>query len=139
MTQRGKELVYNITAISEISSEAGLYKIFSSNTLPGAAVVTLFGENAVVEYEKVWGGKHGGATPDFRGTGLSTEFLLFDGATGFHGHTSSGALYYASAVETALSCVETSAMGALAVAKLVAKRLGWISVSQHSFRAGDEL
>jgi hypothetical protein len=140
MTATGKASVYNVTAISQISAQKGLYKVFSSQSLPPEALVTLFGPDAHMEYEKVWGGQHGGATPDYsRGNGESTEFLLFDGATGFHGHTKSGALYYANALELSLACIETSAMGAKAVAKLVARRLGWITSTENGFGFGDEL
>ena len=44
----------------------------------------------------------------------------------FHGHTTSGALYYPNAMELTFACIELSAMGAKAVAKLVARRLEWI-------------
>ena len=60
-------------------------------------------------YEKVpvCGGRHGGATPDYQGSGESTEFLLFDGATGFHGHTKAGTLYYTNSLEHSVACIET--------------------------------
>ena len=40
-------------------------------------------------------------------SGESTEFLLFDGATGFHGHTKAGALYYTNSLEHSVACIET--------------------------------
>jgi hypothetical protein len=98
-----------------------------------------FGTGVRIEFEKVWGGRHGGATPDYQGSGESTEFLLYDGATGFHGHTKAGALYYTNALEHSLSCMESSAMGAKAVAKLIAKRLEWITHSKQDYAFGDEL
>lgn len=139
MTVMGKASVFNVTAISQVSALAGVYKVFSSEPLPRVALESFFGPWVFVEYEKVWGGFHGGATPDFRGSGESTEFLLFDGALGFHGHTTSGALYYVNAFEHTLSCIETSAMGAKAVAKLIAKRLRWIKPASDGFKLGDEL
>jgi len=85
----------------------------------------LFGSNHKVEYVQFWGGPHGGATPDYQGQGLATNFLLYDGATGFSGVTSSGALYYPVAMEqSSLACMEIAATGAKAVAKLVAERVG---------------
>ena len=139
MTAKGKAELFNITAISEISSVRGIYKIFSNEPLPHSALVKLLGSDVTVEMEKVWGGRYGGATPDYRGNGESTEFLLFDGASGFHGHTKLGALYYTNAMEHTLACMETSAMGAKAVAKLVAKRLDWRSAMASGDGSRDEL
>jgi len=84
------------------------------------------------------GGRHGGATPDYQGTGDSTKYLLYDGATGFSGHTTSGALYYPNAMELTFACVELSAMGAKAVSKLIAKRLSWVE-PENSSALGEEL
>lgn len=126
MTAKGKALEHSVTSILQISSKDGLYKVFSSQPLSPETITNFFGTSAVIEYEKIWGGRHGGATPDYQGDGETTEFLLYDGATGFHGHTHSGALYYPLAMELTLACVESSAMGAKAVSKLIAKRLGWI-------------
>ncbi len=39
-----------------------------------------------------------------------------------------GVLYYVNAIEGAFSCMENTAIGAKAVAKLVASELKWISV-----------
>ena len=78
-------------------------------------------------YVKVWGGPHGGATPDYQGKGDTAKFLLYDGAVGFKGHTSSGALYYPVAMEqSSLASMEIAAIGAKAVAKLVAERVGLV-------------
>jgi hypothetical protein len=103
-------------------------------------ITSLFGENAIVEEEKVWGGQHGGATPDFNGGGESsqgTNFLLYDGSHGVGGEADSSALYYTNTMESAVAAIEISAIGAKAVAKLVALRLGLISVT-HDVK-GDEL
>ena len=81
----------------------------------------------------------GGATPNYLGgQGYTTDFLLYDGATGFEGHSSSGALYYPNAMEqSSLSSMEISAVGAKAVAKLIAKRLNMINYEIDNVR--DEL
>jgi hypothetical protein len=125
MTVAGKTATYNITSITQITSSSGIYKMFSNNELSKEALTTLFGPDVKTEYVKVWGGPHGGATPDYQGEGVSTNFLLYDGAVGFSGHTSSGALYYPPAMEqSTLSCMEIAAIGAKAVAKLVSERVG---------------
>jgi prenylcysteine oxidase/farnesylcysteine lyase len=139
MTPQGKALEHNVTAISQISSQAGLYKVFSSQPLTQDVLASFFGPSVKVEFEKMWGGPHGGATPDYQGKGDTTGFLLYDGATGFHGHTKSGALYYPNALELTLACTETSAMGAKAVAKLIAHRLEWITPTKGEFGMGEEL
>jgi hypothetical protein len=123
MTVQGKKSTFNITAITQISS-SGVYKTFSDEVLPNDVLTKLFGSQHVVEYTKTWGGEHGGATPDYQGHGVATSFLLYDGATGFSGHTNSGALYYTSSMEqSSLSSMEICAIGAKAVAKLVAERV----------------
>jgi prenylcysteine oxidase/farnesylcysteine lyase len=144
MTPTGKATEYNITAIAQIASDDGLYKIFSSQPLGKDILETLFGPAVSVEYEKNWGGRKGGATPDFatlRSTGSphGTPFLLYDGATGFHGHTKGGALYYPNSLELTFACIELSAMGSKAVAKLIAKRFGWVDEQGEGFSAGSEL
>jgi prenylcysteine oxidase/farnesylcysteine lyase len=139
MTVHGKATTYNVTAISQMSASEGIYKVFSSMPLSTEVLTEFFGNGVRIEFEKVWGGRHGGATPDYQGSGESTEFLLYDGATGFHGHTKAGALYYTNALEHSLSCMESSAMGAKAVAKLIAKRLEWITHSKQDYAFGDEL
>jgi prenylcysteine oxidase/farnesylcysteine lyase len=138
MTPAGKLSLHNITAITEITS-SGVYKVFSDNRLDESVLTELFGSHHEVEYVKVWGGPHGGATPDYQGQGTSTNFLLYDGAAGLGGHTSSGALYYTNTMEqSSLSCLELSAVGAKAVAKLVAQRVGLISQKREEV-ARDEL
>jgi len=127
MTNAGKAALHGITAITQISS-AGVYKIFSSDKLDASVLVQLFGPGNMVEFVKLWGGPHGGATPDYQGQGTATNFLLYDAAVGLKGHTFSGALYYTSAMEqSSLSCMELCAVGAKAVAKLVAQRVGLIN------------
>ena len=138
MTPAGKLALHNITAITEITS-SGVYKVFSDNRLDDSVLTELFGSQHEVEYVKVWGGPHGGATPDYQGQGASTNFLLYDGAAGLGGHTSSGALYYTNTMEqSSLSCLELSAVGAKAVAKLVAQRVGLLSQKREEV-ARDEL
>ena len=92
-------------------------------------------------FSTVWGGPYGGATPDYQGQGESTNFLLYDGAEGLQGHTTSGALYYPVAFElSTLACMEISATGAKAVAKLMAKRFGFLNETDARDPAhGDEL
>ena len=135
----GKAALYNITAISRIS-ESGIYKVFSNNPLPEMARTKLFGPDHILEYEKIWGGPFGGATPDYQGGGTSTEFLLYDGAHGLGGHTSAGALYYPNAMElSSLASVEICATGAKAVSKLMARRLGILKVDNKEGAVHDEL
>jgi Prenylcysteine lyase len=139
MTPRGKADEHNITAVHQLSpvqSEGGgMYKIISSQSLPLDTLRTLFGRTVEVEYEQRWEA----SAPDFRGRGSSTDFLIYDGATGFHGHTRAGAMYYPSAMELTLSNPEAQAMGAKAVANLIARRLGWLETERPRFDAGDEL
>jgi prenylcysteine oxidase/farnesylcysteine lyase len=139
MTTSVKASLHNITAITQLSgSLGGVYKVFSNDRLPDDVLRELFGQHCRTEYVKMWGGPFGGATPDYRGEGTSTNYLLFDGAVGFEGHTTSGALYYPSATEQyTLASMEISAVGARAVAKLVAKRLGLIESKTEEVR--DEL
>jgi|UniRef100_A0A8J9SMX8 prenylcysteine oxidase/farnesylcysteine lyase len=138
-TSKGKASLHNITAITQLSSK-GLYKIFSNDRLDGKVLMNLFGPHHVVEYVKFWGGASGGATPDYRGRGSSVDFLLYDGAIGFDGNTVSGALYYPNAMEqSSLACMEISAIGAMAVAKLIARRLRLIMETQTKERNRDEL
>lgn len=123
MTANGKSATHNITAITQISN-TGVYKVFSNEILPSETLTQLFGSDYGIEFVKVWGGQHGGATPDYQGQGDAASFLLYDGAVGFSGHTSSGALYYPVALEqSSLACMEIAAVGAKAVAKLVAERV----------------
>lgn len=138
-TEAGKAALYNITAITKVTT-SGVYKIFSDAPLPEAALTELFGPGHIVEYVKVWGGPYGGATPDYQGGGTSTEFLLYDAAHGLGGHTTSGALYYPPALElSSLACIEIAATGAKAVAKLMARRLGLLKVDSNRWKSHDEL
>jgi len=140
VTSEGKEDLYNITAITQLTNASGVYKMFSSDKLSSDVLTGLFGPNHVVEYVKFWGGPHGGATPDYRGTGVAHDFLLYDGAVGIEGHTRAGALYYPSAMEqSSLACMELSALGARAVAKLIARRLGLVEARAAGDSGGDEL
>ena len=90
-------------------------------------------------FQQKWGGKYGGATPDYQGQGTTVRYLLYDGATGLEGHTKKGALYYPNAIETALACMEASAVGAKSVAKLLAQRFGLIEPSTKKGHDGEEL
>ena len=136
----GKAALYNITAITRISDNGGVYKIFSNDPLSRDILTTLFGPGHVVEYSKLWGGPYGGATPDYQGGGTSTEFLLYDAAHGLGGHTNAGALYFPNAMElSSLACVEMCATGAKAVAKLIARRLGVLKLDRKKKESHDEL
>lgn len=135
----GKAALYNITVITRIN-DSGVYKVFSNNPLPQDVRTKLFGPGHAVEYEKIWGGPYGGATPDYQGAGTSTEFLLYDGAHGLGGHTTSGALYYPPAMElSSLASIEIAATGSKAVAKLMARRLGLLKVKEARGESHDEL
>jgi len=125
MTAAGKASTHNITAITQLTKTPGVYKMFSNDKLPADVLTNLFGPGHRLEYVKFWGGPHGGATPDYRGQGTAHDFLLYDGAA--MGMGDGGALYYPSAMEqSSLACMELSAVGAKAVAKLVARRLGLV-------------
>ncbi|KAL7576753.1 hypothetical protein ACA910_005668 [Epithemia clementina (nom. ined.)] len=161
LTEAGKAALYNITAITRIhaaarksptttttqtqtpatSTSTSTYKLFSNDILNTTILQTLFGRSVQTEYVKVWGGAYGGATPQYQGTGeLSLPFLLYDGAVGVPGHTTSGALYYPLAMElSTLACMEISATGAKAVAKLMAQRFGWIQATTSNPASHDEL
>jgi prenylcysteine oxidase / farnesylcysteine lyase len=137
-TEAGKAAESNITAIAQITPE-GAYKVFSSEKLSDALLHELFGPNHKVEFVKVWGGNHGGATPDYRGQGMTMDYLLFDSGVGLKGGVVEGsALYYVNAIEGAMACMELSAIGAKSVAKLVAKRLGLIESWEHDAGAMKE-
>jgi hypothetical protein len=141
MTSSGQINTYNITAITLITK--GVYKVFSNQPLTITIVHEIFGTSASMEYEHIWGGPYGGATPDYRAyqddsSRNTTNFLLYDGAMGLHGHTKSGALYYTNTMEqTALSCMEISAIGAKAVAKLIAERVGLLQERPRVYGADD--
>lgn len=124
MTENGNAKEYGITAIGQITSD-GVYKIFSSEPLNETTLEILFKPGYEVVYVKVWGGPYGGATPDYRGKGKTSKYLLYDSSAGVDGY-SGGALYYPNAIEASFACMELSAIGAKSVARLVAKRLGLI-------------
>ena len=63
-TRVGKPSEHNITSFAQVSPKDGLYKIFSSQPLALEVLQNIFGPSVVVEYEKIWGGPYGGATPD---------------------------------------------------------------------------
>ena len=125
-TEAGKARFHNITAIAQLTPE-GAYKIFSSDVLSDGLLSTLFGPQHRVDFVKVWGGPHGGATPDYEGTDFHVmDYLLYDSGKGIKGHTDGAALYYPNAIEASMACMELSAIGAKSVAKLIARRLGLV-------------
>ena len=137
-TEKGKQET-GISSIGRIASD--IFKVFSSNELSMETISSIFGNDAHVEYVKVWGDKNGGATPDFNGGGDSsyaTQFLLYEGG---HGENSfdddSSALYYVNSMESAVSAIEISAIGAKVVSKLVARRLQLLQPTNDS--KGEEL
>jgi prenylcysteine oxidase/farnesylcysteine lyase len=137
MTERGKELEENITAISQITTKSSAYKVFSNDVLSDVALKNIFGEKYTVEVVKVWGGPYGGATPDYQGSGRTINYQLYDGSGGnSHG---SAVLYYSNAIEGSMACIELSAIGAKSVAKLVAKRLGLVVPHNGTGIHSDEL
>ncbi len=81
----------------------------------------------ILDHVQIWGGTHGGATPSFDGgrDSYPLPFLLYDSARHW-GKSVGPALYYVNAIESALSAIEISAIGAESTAKLVARRLGLI-------------
>jgi Prenylcysteine lyase/NAD(P)-binding Rossmann-like domain len=136
MTVAGKAKIQGIFTVSQLGND--VYKVFSDEPLSTDQLFGLFGKTAS-HYVKVWGGQHGGATPDYEGNGDATPFLIYDGAAGLWGHTNSGAMYYPVAMEqSALASMEMAAIGAKATAKLIAKRLGWIKEAPKN-SARDEL
>jgi hypothetical protein len=139
MTEHGKGLEHNITAISQITTTSGTYKVFSSAALPESLLTTLFGPTHKVELVKVWGGPHGGATPDYQGYGWTVDYMLYDAGRGLKGHSEGTALYYTNAIESSMACMELSAMGAKSVAKLVSKRLGFLLPHNGTKVETDEL
>lgn len=139
MTEAGKAAETNITSIAQITPE-GVYKIFSSEKLSVSILTELFGPDHNVEFIKVWGGKHGGATPDYKDQGFTLEYLLFDGGVGLKGGILEGsALYYVNAIEGSMACMELSAIGAKSVAKLVAQRIGIVQSWEHAEDRSEEL
>jgi len=55
------------------------------------------------------------------------------------GHTNKGVLYYPNAIETALACMEASAIGAKSVAKLIARRFNLLTPLIDTKHDGNEL
>merc|ERR1711862_915526 len=101
----------------------------------------LFGKNVILEYMKSWGGKYGGATPDYyhqsftninntTSTNSNSDvtasttlpFLLYDCQRKYKGP----GLYYVNSIEASAAAIEISAIGAKIVSKLVSYRLGII-------------
>lgn len=139
MTEHGKALEHNITAIAQMTTTSGVYKVFSSKELGHDLLNVMFGESHKVEVVKIWGGPNGGATPDYQGDGSTINYLLYDAGNGIKGHSDGAALYYTNAIETSMACMELSAIGAKSVAKLVAKRLGLVVPHNGTRVQSDEL
>jgi len=122
LTEKGKD-EDAFSCLAELT-EDGTFKVFSSESLTDGLLEKLFGEYYQVQYQKIWGGKSGGAYPDFDGGGdssTSAPFLLYGD------HKSGPAVYYANAMEASVAAMEISAIGAKAVSKLVARRLGLLA------------
>lgn len=139
MTELGKAQEHNITAIAQITTASGVYKVFSNNKLSDQVLVTLFGENHTVEIVKIWGGPSGGATPDYQGGGWTINYQLYDSGEGMKGYGDGAALFYINSIETSMACMELSAIGAKSVAKLVAKRLRLVIPHNGTKGQSDEL
>ena len=147
-TESGRnETMGLISSIAETGPD-GTYKLFSHDVLTADVVSDLFGTDAIVDRVKIWGGQEGGATPDFKG-GKGTvppPFLLYDG--GRHGTTTGGGgnelslepslLYYVNAMETSVTAIEISAIGAEAVAKQVALRMELMEETPVVGRGGSD-
>ena len=121
LTEKGKN-EDAFSCLAELTDD-GTFKVFSSQPLTNDLLTKLFGERQQVQYQKIWGGELGGAYPDFAGGGeasTSAQFLLY-------GDQSSGAAIYYANAEASVAAMEISAIGAKAVSKLVAKRLGLFS------------
>jgi hypothetical protein len=131
ITSQGMINEFNITGIVRVDD--GMYEITSAQPLSTYILKLLFGQEV-----DVMSVTHQELAPDYRGEGVSINFLLYDGATGFHGHTGAGALYYPRAMELTVSTIETQAIGAKAVARMVADRLDWLETIRSSY-ADDEL
>jgi len=137
-TESGREQL-GLTSVSQITVDTGVHKVFTSTDLDDAIMKLAFGKQAIKEHVEIWGGTHGGATPNFNG-GIgtsSTQFLLYDGSI----NSDDGpALYYINAMEAAVSTMEISAIGAKAVSKLVARRLKLLPpLSTDNLEEKDEL
>jgi prenylcysteine oxidase/farnesylcysteine lyase len=146
MTVQGKAAT-GISSISQIHSKSGtvpgVFKMFSSEPMEVADLTKIFGASVQVEHVQTWGGgPYGGAYPTFDGgaqeASHSLPFLLYDGAENLKGRNvgttltlpDGPGLYYVNGMEAAVAAIEISAIGAKAVAKLVAQRLGFLIVAQ---------
>jgi len=147
-TESGRnETMGLISSIAETGPD-GMYKLFSHDVLTADVVSDLFGTDAIVDRVKIWGGQEGGATPDFEGGkgNVPPPFLLYDG--GRHGTTTGGGgnelslepslLYYVNAMETSVTAIEISAIGAEAVAKQVALKMELMEESPVVGRGGSD-
>ena len=120
-TKLGQRSSDGIFSITQIASD--IFKVFSNEPLTNELLSDLFGASATT-FVKAWGGRTGGATPDYQGSGGNTPFLLFDGVDGLSGHGKSGAVYYANSMEqSAVASMELCAIGAKAIARLISERL----------------
>mmetsp|Transcript_14751 Transcript_14751/g.21967 ORF Transcript_14751/g.21967 Transcript_14751/m.21967 type:complete len:606 (-) Transcript_14751:118-1935(-) len=135
VTEKGRRM----EGINEISclAEHEICKVLSPQRLSTETLENLFGPNHKIEHVKVWGGDFGGFTPNYNGGrehAIPTPFLLYDGGLGTKGLAEGSALYYVNSVEASIASMEASAIGAKSVAKLIAQRLGLMSVpsSQRS-------
>lgn len=140
-TQNGQLALHGISAIRMLTLD-GIYKIFSSGPLDLDFLQSLFGHSVTVAYVQTWGGTHGGATPNFNGGKLvdSPPFLLFDSAMNVdHSDYDGSSLYYTNGMETAVSAMEISAIGAKAVAKMIASRYGFLHPQSAGNLSADEL
>jgi len=140
LTEEGRSQT-GISSIGQITRD--VYKVFSSNELSEGVIHDIFGQNAFVEYSKVWGGRKGGATPSFKGAGeasKSTQFLLYNGGRQDEDSEPSKthAIYYTNAMESAVSAIEIAAIGSKSVAKLIARRLGLVNPKKRNTN-GEEL
>ncbi len=133
MTKEGRNEL-GISSVSRLTID-GVYKIFSSTSLPMEKLQSWFGPHVKLEYSKLWGGPNGGATPSFGGgsdSSVTLDFLLYAGEEK-NNNAVNPAIYYTNSMESTVAAIEISAIGAKAVAKLVSKRLGLISISHESF------
>ena len=138
-SKRGRDNM-KLNGVTKLTRD-GKFKMFSTETLDVEQIELVFGKSARIEYVKEWGDTNGGATPDFNGgkgtSSVSAQFLLYDGGHDVGGDgDNSHALYYVSAMESAVSAIEISAIGAKSIAKHLAVRLGLITL-HHSEK--DEL
>lgn len=126
----GKLDTFNITSIERLSDD--VYKIQSSDTLTVQALETLFGLQSKVLHVQRWSG---GAFPNYQGKGTSLPFVLYD----IEAAQQSSALFYPNAMEqSSLASMEISAIGARAVSKLIAMRIGLVRATRRQERS-DEL